>query len=347
MSAPPARVPFTRSLPYVLREQLARKSVRLGIAEVASVPDANSVEIVQDGVHTVVPRLASYSPTVGLPCYLVVGTTAVLAIGDVGGSTSGGAQGPPGPAGAAGELWWLGTGAPAGSLGVVGDLYLETVTGAYYEKTATSTWTSRGTLMGPTGATGAQGAQGAKGDPGATGATGSQGPKGDTGAQGAQGPQGNVGATGAQGPKGDTGAQGATGAQGPQGNVGPQGPTGPTGATGQAEVWWSGAGAPPAATGAVGDWYLNTTTGDVYEKTAASTWTQRANITGPQGPQGLSGASSFTSGPGVPNPASGVDGAVFFSWDTWRFWIRQSGSWGSPIARAIPLNPTYANLKAG
>jgi hypothetical protein len=67
----------------------------------------------------------------------------------------------------------------------------------------------------------------------------------------------------------------------------------------QAEEWTSGAGAPAAALGKVGDWYLDTVSADVYEKTAASTWTLRTNIegptgaTGPQGPQGV---------PGTPGP---------------------------------------------
>jgi hypothetical protein len=96
--------------------------------------------------------------------------------------------------------------------------------------------------------------------------------------------------------------QGATGPQGPQGPQGIQGIQGPQGATGIAEVWYSGAGAPSGATGAVGDWYLNTTNGDVYEKTGASAWTLRANITGPQGPQGIQG---------IQGPAGSSVNAIF------------------------------------
>jgi hypothetical protein len=122
-------------------------------------------------------------------------------------------------------------------------------------------------------------------------------------------PKGNI-----KGPKGDTGATGNTGAQGPQGNTGAQGPqgvkgdtgnTGAQGPTGQAEVWWSGAGVPPTGTGAIGDWYLNTSTDDVYEKTAASTWTLRCNIrgaTGSQGPQGIQGATGNTGSQGIQGP---------------------------------------------
>jgi hypothetical protein len=41
--------------------------------------------------------------------------------------------------------------------------------------------------------------------------------------------------------------------------LGAVGPAGAPGATGQAEGWYSGAGAPGAGVGAVGDWYLDTT----------------------------------------------------------------------------------------
>src|SRR5262245_4912705 len=70
------------------------------------------------------------------------------------------------------EEWLSGTGAPAGTLGNIGDWYLNNSNGDYYEKTATSTWTLRGNLKGPTGATGA---------PGTNGVDGATGPKGDPG----------------------------------------------------------------------------------------------------------------------------------------------------------------------
>ena len=117
-----------------------------------------------------------------------------------------GATGPTGPAGAAGEKWATGAGPPGGaSPGGVGDWYLNSTNGDYYEQTAPSVWTLRGNLKGPTGATGSQG------------------------------PQGNTGAAG--------------------------------------ELWWSGTSAPATGTGSVGDWYINTSTSDVYEKTGSTTWT--------------------------------------------------------------------------
>ena len=54
-------------------------------------------------------------------------------------------------------------------------------------------------------------------------------------------------------------------------------------------VWRSGSGAPAGGLGIVGDWYLNTANGDVYEKTGASAYTLRDNLTGPQGEPGEAG----------------------------------------------------------
>lgn len=62
-------------------------------------------------------------------------------------------------------------------------------------------------------------------------------------------------------------------------------------------------GAPAGASGNVGDWHLDTATGDVREKTAASTWTVRGNIRGPQGAQGPTGSTGSTGPAGPPGPA--------------------------------------------
>lgn len=107
----------------------------------------------------------------------------------------------------------------------------------------------------------------------------------------------NVGPVGPQGPQGIQGPVGPTGPQGIQGIQGPQGIQGLPG-----ENWYSGAGVPPASIpgSLVGDWYLNTTTGDVYEQTALGTWTLRANIKGPQGVQGIQGPIGPTGPTGAP-----------------------------------------------
>jgi Collagen triple helix repeat (20 copies) len=145
--------------------------------------------------------------------------------------------------GGAGEVeeWLSGAGAPAGALGGIGDWYLDTTSGAVYEKTGTTVWTLRADLTGPSGAQGPQGPQGIQGPTGATGATGPEGPQGPIGPAGPKGDTGDTGATGAtgatgpqglQGPQGDPGPQGATGATGATGPAGPQGDTGPAGPQG-------------------------------------------------------------------------------------------------------------------
>ena len=69
---------------------------------------------------------------------------------------------------------------------------------------------------------------------------GPQGPAGSQGIQGIQGIQGNAGATGAAGTKGTDGKRGSK--------------------------WFSGAGTPSGVGGSLaGDFYLDTSTGDVYE----------------------------------------------------------------------------------
>lgn len=65
-----------------------------------------------------------------------------------------------------GATWYTSTGAPAGGLGAVGDFYLDSATGNYYQKTGAATWTLQGSLVGPAGAAGAAGSAGAAGPAG-------------------------------------------------------------------------------------------------------------------------------------------------------------------------------------
>jgi len=129
--------------------------------------------------------------------------------GDTGSQGIQGIQGIEGVAGHDGRTWYSGTTVPATSLGVVGDLHLNTSTWDIQEKTGASVWTVRGNIKGAVGATGAQGIQGIQGVKGDTG---------DTGPQGLQGLKGDTGATGLQGPKGEVGDVGHIGPLGPQGD---------------------------------------------------------------------------------------------------------------------------------
>lgn len=72
----------------------------------------------------------------------------------------------------------------------------------------------------------------------------------------------------------------------------------------QLNQWRYGASAPAAALGNMGDFYLNTATGDVHYKSAATTWTLTGNIKGPQGNVGATGAT----GPAGATGATGLQG---------------------------------------
>lgn len=96
--------------------------------------------------------------------------------------------------------------------------------------------------------------QGDTGEQGQKGDIGPTGPKGDRGPQGEQGPKGDKGDTGLTGPKGDKGDKGEKGDRGPQGR------------TGRSNFWHVGEGMPLATLGDDGDFYLDHTTGDIWER---------------------------------------------------------------------------------
>jgi hypothetical protein len=69
------------------------------------------------------------------------------------------------------------------------------------------------------------------------------------------------------------------------------------GGGGGGSTWFDGAGVPSSGTGSNGDYYLNTTNGDVYRK-SAGTWSVVGNIKGPQGNAGTNGANG-ADGPAI------------------------------------------------
>jgi hypothetical protein len=101
------------------------------------------------------------------------------------------------------------------------------------------------------------------------------------------------------------GPTGATGAAGADGDDGATGPAGADGAAGSRI--YSGTGAPAGGSYLIGDWYLNDANGDWYEKTGASAWTLRDNLTGPQGSQGIQGIQGIQG----PTGATGSDGWTY------------------------------------
>jgi hypothetical protein len=78
-------VPFTRTLPYVLREQLTeRRQVVLLIGRVVSVPDTAHVVVDVAGTNITVPRLASYTaPQANESVYLLGSRLVMIALGTI------------------------------------------------------------------------------------------------------------------------------------------------------------------------------------------------------------------------------------------------------------------------
>ena len=203
-----------------------------------------------------------------------------------------GLQGPTGDTGAPGATWYQGIATPTAGIGVSGDFYLRTSNGDVFQKSGT-TWTLLNNIRGP------------------------------------QGPQGLTGPTGADstvpGPQGIQGPIGLTGLQGIQGTQGIQGPVG--------SLWYQGAGAPAVGLGINGDYYLNTTSGDVSLKTAGA-WSVVGNIKGPQGIQGIQGntgsagpATTWYSGAANPSAALGANGDYFFNTTTLAVLQKSGGTW--------------------
>jgi hypothetical protein len=126
---------------------------------------------------------------------------------------------------------------------------------------------------------------------------------GGSGATGATGPTGANGSAGATGPTGAAGSNGAAGA------TGAAGAAGATGATGTSENWSSGSAAPTGGQGSVGDWYFRTSNNEILEKTAGSTWTSRATITGATGATGAAGSNGAAGATGATG-AAGAAGAT-------------------------------------
>jgi collagen type VII alpha len=125
---------------------------------------------------------------------------------------------------------------------------------------------------------------------------GIQGPTGIQGVQGVAGPAGEQGIQGIEGPQGLQGVDGPTGLEGPTGPAGEDGIAGVKGNNGA--IWWNvttnpnGTGLPVGSV--IGDFALlnlpgNVANGQTFQKTAATTWTQTANILGPAGSQGVPG----------------------------------------------------------
>ena len=133
--------------------------------------------------------------------------------------------------------------APAASLGLVGDLYIDVASMNFYGPKLATKWPTPVSLKGPAGPMGPSGVDGktgstlsgVKGETGATGATGAAGVKGasgDSGSGGGSGPTGPTGPAGAAGVAGVAGVAGPAGAAGVAGAAGSNGTKGDPGLTG-------------------------------------------------------------------------------------------------------------------
>ncbi len=186
-----------------------------------------------------------------------------------------------------------GSGAPAKTLGINGDFYIDTKNLNLYGPKTKGAWKITTSLkarevpvdenvIGESGAIGQTGAKGATGDKGATGATGLQGIQGLTGPIGITGLAGASGATGGVGAPGSAGAPGVAGAKGDTGTQGSQGASGTSGAAGSAGA--SGSAGAKGDTGAQG---IQGAKGDTGTQGASGA----SGATGATGAQGDSGAS--------------------------------------------------------
>jgi hypothetical protein len=112
---------------------------------------------------------------------------------------------------------------------------------------------------------------------------------------------------------------------GPPGANGTNGTNGTNGIDGS--VWYNGTGVPAGGLGVNGDYYIRTSNGDVYFKSAGS-WSVILNITGPAGAAGATGAGAVTLH-GSGNPASGLgsDGQLYINEQQGDLWLKISGTW--------------------
>jgi hypothetical protein len=86
-----------------------------------------------------------------------------------------------------------------------------------------------------------------------------------------------------------------------------------------ANKWLSGDDEPNAGTGNNDDFYLNTTTGDVYQKEDGA-WSLIVNINGTDG-------ATWRFGSGVPSSGLGVDGDFYLDEATYYIYEKSSGAW--------------------
>jgi hypothetical protein len=162
------------------------------------------------------------------------------------------------------------------------------------------------------------------------------------------------------GPQGPQGIPGVPGIQGPIGPVGPQGIAGPQGISGQdGATWLSGPTSPTSIIGKEGDFYFNTTTGEVYKK-ISGVWVLTTNLTGPQGPTGIQGpigpegeigpqglqgppgtpGSKWYSASGLPSSSLGLSGDFYLDTQSGKVYEKVGATWTVKMSLIGPQGPT-------
>lgn len=110
------------------------------------------------------------------------------------------------------------------------------------------------------------------------------------------------------------------------------------GATGAAgSTWLSGATGPAAAAGKITDWYINTATGEIYLKTAATTWTLQLTL-----PIASSGSAWLLLT--VDPTTQGASGSWALNSANGTIWSRTGATWTKVLA--IPAFATEAQAKS-
>jgi hypothetical protein len=142
---------------------------------------------------------------------------------------------------------------------------------------------------------------------------------------------------------------------------GPPGATGPAGPAGLGSAWQQGEGAPPGGLGSDGDFYLNTTNGDIYGPKTAGAWGSVIfNIAegqqGPVGPTGATGATgpagadgrTLLSGTSAPASGTGEDGDFFINTNgSILYGPKAGGVWPGGVSIVGPAGATGATGPVG
>jgi len=120
---------------------------------------------------------------------------------------------------------------------------------------------------------------------------------------------------------------GCEGPAGPQGSEGPQGPVGPAGEDGS--MMYSGSGGPDASIGEIGDYYIDTDTGELYGPKDDSGWGNPIIVL--QGEDGEDG-SQIHAGSGAPDASLGALGDFYLDKANYDMYGPKTESgWGTPV----------------